>query len=292
MRNNKYSRNEQDGIEPDHQLGRLLSAAYPEREILAWDKVEALVANAPGLRPTFSNRWQHWLSTGPAAQRQTFKPALALFSLLLVMACGALYATPAMSYRVGTIVTTKKPASWNASGVELKEIREAAQAKFADRAVADSELYLMVLPRSGRDDLAFTMLGVSEAEAREFFSEFSSAYPALGAFEAEYTSVESEDYPNLLYQAVSSLTQRRASEQRDPAKLRTEMLSSLREQGFENINVDVTTKSDGTVLISIDATMEIEVSGHSQEELEAVGISPELVGGEAYTELVSELGLR
>jgi len=71
--------------------------------------------------------------------------------------------------------------------------------------------------------------------------------------------------------------------------LRLYVLKELQEVGFQDIQIEVVRGTDGQVTVKVDAALDINIAGHTQEELAAAGLSEDTLGAEAYGDLLEQL---
>ncbi|MBN2083148.1 hypothetical protein JW859_13200 [bacterium] len=264
------------------ELGGLLRAAAEPPELMPWSRVEQLVASAPPVKVPW---WSTWAI--PVARQLRY--ALALF-MVVGLSAGTLAMMPAHSDFVGTLVLTEMPTTWSPDGPALNEVRSVAETRFAELAHPQSELYIMVGERAGRDELAFVLMGVPEHAARGFIDELQGKYPALSAFATDYSPIESGRFGSRLNELAYSISHRGALEQLPVNELKSHVLKSLGNSGFGVENIEISRRVDGTIVIEVEASIEVAVEmGRTQEELADFGLSKELVGSENYQRLVSEV---
>jgi hypothetical protein len=68
------------------------------------------------------------------------------------------------------------------------------------------------------------------------------------------------------------------------------VLRSLAAAGFGVEDVRIDRRADGKIVIEVEASLQVTVEmGRTQEELEAAGLSEELVGEENFQRLLTEL---
>lgn len=270
------------GNKPHSRLGELLQAAENSAEVLPWCEVERLVATAQPVR-------QPWFTALSAPAR----PLRFATSMLALVVCSTivLAALPAQSDQVGTLVVSKLPSGWQVGSPAYEEVKLDAQRSFSQLSIPQGELYLMIGARSGRDQLAFAMLGADQAQAQAYYAQLCQAYPALAAYSADYEPIDSGRYGSLLNELLVKLGNAGQASAPDDAELKAAVLKTLKGSGLSEIDVAVKRAADGSVLIEVEATLQISVNGHTREEMEAQGLSEELLGSEAYRQLLSELGL-
>jgi len=270
------------GLRPDAELGGLLRAAGEPPELMPWSRVEQLVASAPPVKVPW---WSNWAV--PVVRQLRY--ALALF-IVLGVGVGTLAMMPAHSDFVGTLVLTEMPNTWSPDGPAFNEVRSAAEARFAELAHPQSELYVMVGERAGRDELAFVLMGLPEEAAQGFISELQEKYPALSAFETDYQSIDAGRFGSRLNELAYSISHRGALEQLPVNELKSHVLKSLGNSGFGVENIEISRRADGTIVIEVEASIEVAVEmGRTQEDLADFGLSEKLVGSENYQRLVSEV---
>jgi len=268
---------------PRSSLRDLLHAAETGRPVLPWQQVEQLVATAPPVRVP----WYAPLVT-PAARPLRFAAA----TLTLLVCCVAvLAAVPAQSDQVGTLVLSRLPSGWEVGSPAFEEAKLAAQQQFSQLAVPQGELVTLVSDRHGQQVLTFALLGAGRAQAREFYTDFSTAYPALAAYQADFEPIDSGRYGSALNELLVRITTAGGSARQSDSELTAAVLRAMRDSGLTDIGVTIKRNADGSVTVEIEATLRISVSGHSPEELEAQGLSEDLLGPQLYQQLLKELEL-
>jgi hypothetical protein len=279
----RQSRREKEsaGLRRDPALGRLLSALQPAREVLPWRAVERLVAEAPAAPASW------WAGLAYAGGRQ-LRYATALV-LLLGLGTGVLAVLPAHSDQVGTVILTQLPGVWPVGSPAFREVEQAAQAQFAALAVPQSDLYVEVGPGRGRQQLAFALLGVNRERAAGFYSVLKAKYPALAAFPVEYLAIDTDRVGSLLHELALRAVRPALLRPLSQDELRLQLLRALKGCGFEDIKISVRRGADGTTYIEVDARMKFAVVGRTQEELDAAGLNEQLLGPEAYRQVLDNL---
>lgn len=270
----------------DPQLGSLLGSALNEGAApggpLPWNKVELLIASAPPVEVSWYARFLY----GGA---RPLRYALAGMTLL-ALGTGTLAVIPAHSDYAGTVVLTDLPSAWQAGSAEVADFEQGAQALFAKSAPQQAELIVLdVQQPGGAPSLALSMLHVQPAEAQALFGKLADNYPALSAYEPRYVPVGAWEPRSLLSQAFMRLSQSGELTRLSDNELRVEVLSLLKSVGLEPLSIEVKRQADGSVVIEIDAAMQIAVEGRTQEELNAAGLSRDALGEQAYGKLLTEL---
>jgi len=269
-------------LRPDPALGRLLSTLDPPADILAWSKAERLVANAPPVQLS----WAEKLVIGPTVR---WRYALAPVAALLLVA--VLWIMPAQSYQLGTLVLTKLPVAWEVGGPAYQEVETAAHEYFAALSIPQSELYVFV--KLGEDgeyrQLALGLVGAGQQQAEAFVTTLTDRFPVLGAVEPQYTQIETKLHDNRLEELAMRIAQRSDLSSLDDNALKVEVLKTLIAAGCSDIELAINRRADGTVVIVVDATMPITVTGHTREELAASGLNPELLGHETFEQLLEQV---
>lgn len=272
-----------EGLRPEPALRELLSVVDGPAELLPWSTVERLVASAPPVRVP-------WWS--PVVGRATLRLRYVAATLLvLLMGSGVLAVLPAQSDAVGTLALTKLPSAWQIGGAAFDEVKQAAQAEFAVLELPQAELFTVVGERAGRDELAFAMLGADRRAAERFLTVMRTRYPALAAFDAEFTLIDTNRFGSRLNELMFQLTHSGRLGNLDDAALQSFVLSALSASGFGDVeNVTITRRPDGKIVIEVDASLSIAVEqGRTQEELAAAGLSEGLLGEETFQRLLGEL---
>ena len=141
----------------DSALGDLLRSSGEPRELISWTKVEFLVASAPPAKTAW------WAGLAPDDVRPLRLPWRSARARAGV---GTLAMLPAQSDQVGTLVLSSLPSAWQVGGSAFEEVTDAAMQRFTALNVAQGELFVMTGARSGRDELAFAMLGVEPRDWR------------------------------------------------------------------------------------------------------------------------------
>lgn len=278
---NAHNRMDQN-LERDAFLRSALECLEPAREVMPFSKAIGLIDSAPPARIP-------WYARLVAAAPRQLKYAMAPM-LVMLMAVATLWAMPAQSDNVGTVLMTQLPANWNIGGAELAQLRTGADEVLAQAAVPQSEVYILIGERGGRDSLAFVLLGLDEAQARAFHTGLSGRYPALAGFTPAYQGVDSGVYgESKLSELYVRLTRAGELGSRGSDDLRAYVLGALYDAGLSDIEIDINRLPDGRVVINVDAAMDIAVEGRTQEELAAAGINPATIGEQAYSELLTEL---
>jgi len=269
-----------DELKRDAALGGLLASADSSRELLSWRAVEQLVAKASPVRVP-------WYASLTRAGGRPLRYAMAL-SLLLLMGTGLLAIAPAQSDQVGTLILTKLPSAWQVDGPAFTEVRNHADAEFTALGIPQAEMFVVVGERAGRDELAFVMLGVDRGSAEGFLTAVTRAYPALDAFTADFSSLNTDRFGSRLNELVYNLTHAGSAVTSDDESLKVFVLKTLAGLGFRDVeNISIERRADGKIVITIDAALELSVEqGRTQEELSAAGLSEELLGSSEFQRLL------
>jgi len=278
----RTSRSEEDGLKRDPELGRLLSQLAPQRELLAWSDVQRLVDSAPPVRVT-------WAASLVQSGLRPMRYALAAF-VLFGFGTGVLALMPAQSDVVGTTVLTQLPAVWPVGSAEFKEVESAAQAQFKALGVPQSDMYVKVGAAAGQQQLAFAMLGFDRAQAEQFFGALAQKYPALRVVKPQYIAIDLDRAGSRLHELVLEVLKPELLRPLGEDALKGNVLRSLKQCGFDDIKINVYRGADGTTYIEVDARMKFAVTGRTQEELEASGLSEQVLGGEVYQQLLRDAG--
>ena len=285
MRNQRTDNREQsrEALRPDPALGRLLTAVDRSAEMMPWPAIENMVAEAPPVRTSV---WSRLLAIGGNQLRWATAAAASL-----MIATGLLAVMPAQSDQVGTLVLTSMPSAWDADGPAFSEVKAEAERRFDLLAAPQSDLFMVVGERDGRDELALAMLGVDDAAAGEFFSGLCRQYPALDAFDAEYVPIDTNRFGNRLNELLYRVSHAGGLETMDDDTLKAETVKALANSGFGDVrNVEIQRLPDGRIIIKVEASLDVAVErGHVQDELEAAGLSPELLGADNFQRLLDEL---
>ncbi len=267
----RISRSEEEGLQRDPQLGRLLSQLTPQRELLSWSEVQRLVDTAPPARMT-------WRASFINHSLRPLRYALATF-VLMGFGTGVLAVMPAQSDVVGTTVLTQLPAVWPVGSAEFAEVETAAQAQFMALGVPQSDMFIKVGAAAGQQQLAFALLGLNRAQAERFFGTLARKYPALRVVQPQYTAIDTDRTGSRLHELALAALKPELLKPRGKDELKGYMLKSLKQCGFDDIKININRGADGTTYIEVDARMKFAVTGRTQEELEAVGSQRAGVGG-------------
>lgn len=278
----RNSRSEEEGLQQDPQLGRLLSQLTPQRELLSWNEVQQLVETA---RPVHAT-WSVALLSGSL---RPLRYALAAF-VMLGFGTGLLAVMPAQSDVVGTTVLTQLPAVWPVGSAEFAEVEHAAQAQFTAAGVPQSDLFIKVGAASGQQQLAFALLGFDRAQAERFFGTLAQKYPALRVVKPQYSAIDTDRTGSRLHELALQALKPELLKPRGKDELKGYVIKSLKQCGFDDIQIDVYRGADGTTYIEVDARMKFAVTGRTQEELEASGLNEQVLGGEVYQQLLKDAG--
>jgi hypothetical protein len=263
----------------DSGLRSVLYTLEPQQEVMSFSRAIDLIESAPPVRETWLSR----LSAHPQPVRWAAAPLVLLISL------GVLWAIPAQSEYVGTVVLTDLPSNWQAGGPELTEVNTAARGEFEKLDIPQAEYYMLAGERAGRDSLTFVLIGADQQQAEALVSKLCGEFPALAAFPADYTPVDSQRYGrSKLSELYVRLTQAGAAPA-DADQLRAHVLQAVQDAGLTDIDIQIHRTPEGRVVIEVDAAMSIAVEGRTQEELAAAGITPAVLGDSAYQELLKQL---
>jgi hypothetical protein len=263
-------------LKRDSALGELLrEAAGPD--ILPWSRIEQLVASAPPARVPW-----YGVLLGPARPARFALGAAAT----LLLGSGLLAVVPAQADRVGTIVSTKLPAAWQADSVEMQQLEQAAHRRFAALSAPQSELYVLNVTHANQwPELALVLQNVDSAAAERFYADLAADYPALAAFAPTVEPVEGDSPGSLLAVMFTRLNGPEQLRGLDENAARGKVLEALGELGLRPTEVRAERRADGTLVIDVSA-MQIEVQGHTQEDLRSVGLSRETLGDAAFEQLL------
>jgi hypothetical protein len=267
----------------DSALGDLLRSSAQPRELISRTKLEYLVASAPPAKAAW------WAGLAVTTVRP-LRYAVAL-SLVLGLCVGTLAVMPAQSDQVGTIVLSSLPAAWQVGGSAFEEVRSAADQRFQALGVPQGALYVWTAARQGRDELAFIMLGVEPGVARQFYEGLSRDYPALGPFKADYQPINSGQYGSKLNELLVQLAGQGQRDRLSDTELKKRALLTCGAAGLTDVEATVKHLPDGKIVIEVEATLQLNMDGHSREDLEAAGLDEALLGTETYQRLLNELAL-
>jgi hypothetical protein len=245
---------------------------------MPWSRVESLVAAAPPVRASFWN----------VSFAQPMKLATGL-AALLVLGTGALAVIPAQAGHVGTIISTPLPASWQAGSAQMDEFKQAAQSGFSALNLPGSQLYVLnVAQESGRPELAVVLQNVDTEAAQSFYAALAKQYPALDAdsFEPRVEDIEGDSPGSVLSTVLAGVLEPAKMSGLSEDEARVHVLEALSGMGLTPTEVRTSRRADGTLVIEISAQMQIEVQGHSQEDLTSHGLSRETLGPQAFEELL------
>ncbi|MCC7477355.1 hypothetical protein IT575_02755 [bacterium] len=271
----------------DAQWRELLACAEPRQElldsVLPWQRVLSLVEAAPPVKP----HWSDLLFS--RVSRQT-RFALAAVALAVGSAAG-LAVMPAQSDQIGTVVLARVPMAWEAGGAELAEVEAAAEASFSKLPHSEqADMYFLPLKSSDGDahpTLAIAFLNVDSAQAEQVFEGLAQRFPGLSTGVAEYHDIQSQVFENRLQELLSGLREPGRYRGLGEAQIRSEVLRQLHSAGLAPESISIERTADGGLKIEVSATMDINVAGgHLQEALGDIGLSPELLGSEAYEQLM------
>ncbi len=290
-----YSRNNMMGNQPAggpdaarDALWRelLLSAEAPAEQIeqiLPWQRVMALVDSAPPAKASWAD-----LVFGRVARQARF--ALAGVALAVVGA-GSLAVMPAQSDQIGTVVLAKVPLTWKSGGAELAEVQAAAESSFSKLNAGDqADMYFLPLKSENNDahpTLAIAFLNVESEQAEQVFNGLAERYPGLRTGEPEFRDIQSQVFESRLQELLAGLREPGSYSGMGEAQIRSEVLRQLRSAGLSPDSISISRTADGGLKIEISASMDINVAGgHMQETLDQIGLGPELLGSEAYEQLM------
>lgn len=271
-----------EALRPHPELGRLLSALDTAEEPLPWSAVQQLVAEAPPVKVTWAD---------VLARRSVRQLRYAMAAMVVVcFGVGMLAVLPAHSNQVGTLVLTKLPSSWDADGVVFNEAKGTSTRLFSALDKPQSELNIVIGERAGRDELAFVMMGIDQQSAEDFMAALYAELPALAAFGADYSAIDTERFGSRLSELAYSISHGGSLDQLSDDELTTYVLRSLAASGFGVEDLRIERRADGKIIIEVEASLTVTVEmGRTQEELEAAGLSEELVGEENFQRLLTEL---
>lgn len=268
-------------LKPDPRIANLLGSLPQGQDVLPWQKVLAIVDNAPLVdvpwysRVWHSNQRQLQFATVPAA--------------LFLVVC-SLWAMPAQSDHAGTVVVTNLPAAWTVDSPAFREVEQAARNGFAPLDNQQTSLFIKVGTEGQTKKLVFALLGVGHDDAVKFYSKLRETYPALAAFNEDYIDVSNGHYKNRLAEIFDNLARKLNSRKLGKAdEIKLNVLKFLRESGFNDIEVTVSKGGGGSLIIEIDATMKVSVPANVADELDTLGLTEELLGKAGFDSLVSEL---
>lgn len=269
-------------MKPHPEFGRLLDLLDAAGEPLPWSAIERIVDQAPPVRT-------HWWATGVGRGARQLRYALAAI-VLAIFGTGILAVMPAHSDQVGTLVLTKLPSSWSADSQVLIEAKQTANQLFNELAVPQSNLSMIIGERAGRDELAFVLMGVDKPAAKTFMASLYDESPALAAFSAEFSLIDSGRFGSRLNELAYSVSHGGQLDRLTDDQLTAHVLHSLSQAGFGVDSLTIERRSDGKIIIEVEASLKVTVEmGRTQEELEAAGLSEELIGEENFQRLLSEV---
>ena len=271
-------------LNPDQELGRLLASLEPADEILPWAKVVRLVADAA---PVHAPWYLGLLLYGGRRLRYALAAVL-----VLCMGSGMLAVMPAQSAQVGTLILARLPSAWTVGSGALDEFQRTSEAYFDALAVPQSELFIKVAAGDGKRQLALSLVGIDKGSAREFFGRLAEKFPALDAQPPEYLPIDSNRFGSRLNELLSMLIRPGSIEDMNEGDIHVLVLESLAQVGLVPDSIEITHLDDGGIIIEIDATMRIPVEGSTQDDLAAAGLSKELLGDEAYRQVLEDLAVR
>jgi len=260
------------------QLAQFLRQAETP-EVLPWSRAVNIIAAAPPARVSF-------FSLAFGAQPMRLATGLAA---LLILGTGALAVIPAQAGHVGTIISTQLPSAWHAGSSEMLEFQHQAQDKFGALALPDSHLYLLnTTQENGRPELAVVMQNVEATQAQAFYAALAQQYPALDAegFEPQVQDVEGDSPGSLLSAVLAGVVQPARLSGLSDSEAQLHVLKALDGMGLTPTEVHTSRQPDGTLIIDISAQMQIQVKGHTQEDLAGRGLSRETLGTQGFEELL------
>jgi hypothetical protein len=133
-------------------------------------------------------------------------------------------------------------------------------------------------------------MGIDKPAAEQYMQSLYEASPALAAFGAELSPIDSGRFGSRLNELAYSVSHGGSLEQLTDDELTAHVLHSLADAGFGVDSLSISRRADGTIIIEVDASLTVTVEmGRTQEELEATGLRPELVGEENFQRLLSEV---
>jgi hypothetical protein len=257
-------------------LGRLLREANSP-EVLPWQRIEAIVAAAPPARVPW-----HAVLTAPQSMRYALGGAMAL-----VLVTGTLAVIPAQAEHVATIISAQMPSAWQPGSDEMSQLKVEANSRFEALALPASELYILNTQQSnGRPELAMVMQNVDAQQASALYDGLAGKFPALAAYEPKIEAVEGDSAGSLLAELFSRIARPDQMSGMSTDEARIHVLEALSGMGLTPTEVKATRAEDGTLIIDISAQMQIQVKGHTQEELRSVGLSRETLGENGFKELL------
>jgi hypothetical protein len=282
-----WRRNNRSGkpgeLKRDPQVAQLLRQLAPQRDLLSWSAVQRLVASAPPVRTS-------WFNTLVLSGARPLRYSLATL-LLLGFGTGLLALLPAQSDVVGTTVLTELPGVWPVGSPEFTEVESEAQALFNALALPQSDMFIKVGPAHGRQELAFALLGVSQTQAQQFYGALAGKFPALRVIKPAYSAIDTDRVGSRLNELVLGMVKPQELKRLSTGEMKGYLLKSLKQCGFDDIRIKVVRGADGTTYIEVDARMKFAVTGRTQEELERSGLTQQVLGGQAYRELLKQAGV-
>lgn len=270
----------EQGLSPE--LNELLRSTHPAPEIMPWDRVVALVESAPPVRVPW------YVAFLDSYQRQLRYAAAPLMVMLLI---GVMWAMPAQSLNIGTTVVSELPQDWSSDSPQVAELNAASRAMFADMALPQSSLRLMVMPQDGAQKMVMVLSGADAEQAQSFYNQLSGDFPVLAAMQHELHPIETRMHENLLRDVASRISGTREVEGLSDNQLSLLVMDILTEAGFSNIRLDIQRTSDGKVRINVEA--DLDESGSTSElsldELREAGYEESTLGNDAYKTLYEEM---
>jgi hypothetical protein len=251
--------NQRDGLKRSDRLAQLLREAEAP-EVLPWSRAVAIVESAPAARAPF-------FSLPRLAQPMRLAGG---FAAALVLATGTLAVIPAQADHVGTIISTQLPSAWTASSEQMAEFKREANRQFGELGLPGSQLYVLnVAEANGRPELAVVIQNVETSQARAFYAGLADKYPALDSesFEPRVEDIEGESPGSVLSTVVAGMLQPAQLRGLSEAEARVHVLKALSGMGLTPTEVRTSRRADGTLVIEIDAQMEVPVQGHMQDDL-------------------------
>lgn len=275
MHKNELKRNE--------ELGALLSELDPQQELTSWSRVEELVAQAPPVRVSL---WQHLTQGRP---QRVLRHSVAMLIVLLI-GTGVLAVMPAHSDYVGTLALTQLPSGWEPGSATFEQVKHDARAQFNAMGIPQSEMFMVVGERAGRDELAFALVGLNTEQAQEYLDGLAGVYPALAPYPATLEDITRQQFENRLAQVAYHVGLSSKEVRSNDTQLGRTILTALDNSGFGDVaNVEIRREADGRIIIEIETELEVPVRGISQEDLVESGMSRELLGEANFNDLLSEI---
>jgi hypothetical protein len=260
-------------------LGRLLrEAATPE--VLPWSRVEAIVASAPPARASFLSLL--------FATSQPMRLAGSL-AAAVILGVSALAVIPAQAVHIGTIISAQLPKAWTPGSPQITDFKAAAQERFSALGLPGSQMYLLnVAHDNGQPELAVVLQNVDSAAATSYYDALAADYPALRAkgLARRVEDVDGDSPGSLLSVALAGALQPARLSGMDESDARIAVLKAIDGMGLTPTEVETERRPDGTLVIRISADMQIQVEGHTQEDLNNRGLSSETLGQSGFKQLL------